>query len=776
MSANFSSIYPEFKLNVVKDEKKTSYAFEDYRLNALQAMLYHNGKEVSLPPKAVETLLVLVKHQGAIISKEELIKQVWKDTVVEESNLIHYLSVLRKTLGETHDGKPYIETFRRRGYRFNGEVRLLETAASENGSATPEMEQISTLPRHDVERSGNVLKVVDWQEPEHPLAVTLSAGNEDEKSSLFKNFSIGKSAILAALVVLLIASFFYLRSRVSRPQQSVANVKSELTILRLTNGAAPADATISPDGKYFVYHESDGSVSHFWLQQTGQSNRVEIIPPMLKLIRGKTFSPDGGFIYFVAQDKLGTSGSLYRVPTLGGVQSKILDDIDAPVSFSPDGKEMVFRRFNEQTRESRLIIAPSTGGEERVLLRWTAEQGILGFPAWSPKGNLIAFSTANTQSSQPITCTILGINPQTGATETLSSEHWDTCYRIAWTHDGQGLVFIGTKFGEGYSTQRDQVYYLSYPSGEAWRLTTDGNRYDVFSLGVTETDEIIALPTNRSSQIWQMNPNGDARTAVQITSGLADGRAGLATLPDGRVGYIARTGDSLNIWVANADGTNQKEVLNDPPAVEELRASPDGRFFVFSAQRNGFAHLFLMDTDGTNLRQLTFGDSYNVDSTVSPDGNWIIYCSVVVQGGNEKRSLWKIPSSGGTPILLTDKDYATPHFSPDGKFVSCVYREKEIIILSTADGSVVKTFDPVEVPQLNSGVRWTPDGQSLIYNVYQENYSNLWLQPINGGAARPLTDFRNGIIYNFAFSPDGSRLYVARGYPIHDAVLIKNFR
>jgi Tol biopolymer transport system component/DNA-binding winged helix-turn-helix (wHTH) protein len=759
---------------VVNNEKQTSYAFEDYRLDTLLAMLYRGEKEVALPPKVIETLLVLVENRGKIVSKNELIKRVWKDTVVEESNLIHYLYLLRKTLGPMQDGKPYIETFRRRGYRFNGEVRLLETAPSENGSAP--MEDISVVPCHDVERSGNVFKVVDWQEPEHPLAINIPAASDDGKTSLFKDLSIGKAAILAALVVLLITSFFYLRFRASRPLQSVANVKSELTILRLTNGAAPADATISLDGKYFVYHESDGGVSHLWLQQTGQSNRVEIIPPMLKLIRGKTFSPDGGFIYFVAQDKLGTSGSLYRVPTLGGVQNKILDAIDAPVSFSPDGNEMVFRRFNEQTGESFLIITPSTGGEERILLRWTTEQGLLGFPAWSPKGNLIAFSTTNTQNSQPITCTILGINPQTGATETLSSEHWSTCYRIAWTHDGQGLVFIGTKFGESYSTERDQVYYLSYPSGEARRLTTDGNRYDVFSLGVTETDEIIALPTNRSSQIWQMNPNGDAHTAMQFTSGLADGRAGLAPLPDGRIGYIARTGDSLNIWIANADGTNQKEVLNDPPAIEELRAAPDGRFFVFSAQRDGFNHLFLMDVAGTNLRQLTFGDSYNVDSTVSPDGNWIIYCSVVVQGGNEKRSLWKIPSSGGTPMMVTDKEFATPHFSPDGKFVSCVHKEKEILILSAEDGSVVRTFDPVNVPQLNSGARWSPDGQSLIYNVYQKNFSNLWMQPISGGAAHPLTNFSNGIIYNFAFSSDESRLYVARGYPIHDTVLIKNFR
>jgi Tol biopolymer transport system component len=337
------------------------------------------------------------------------------------------------------------------------------------------------------------------------------------------------------------------------------------------------------------------------------------------------------------------------------------------------------------------------------------------------------------------------------------------------------LIFIGTKTGEGYSTRRDQIYYLSYPQGEARRLTTDGNRYDVVSLGVTDRNEILAVPDSRSSQIWQMNPNGDARTAVQITHGLADGRAGLAPLADGRIGYVTRMGDNINVWLMNSDGSDQKQITYDPPVLEELRAAPDGRFFIFSTLRDGRNNLFVTDADGANLRQLTFGDNI-IDSTVSPDGNWIVYPSYSSADGNGKYALWKISSSGGGPVLLTDKNCGTPHFSPDSKFVSCVSEGTKLAILSAEDGSIVKTFDPVSIPILNNGARWTPDGQALVYRVLQKNLVNLWVQPINGGAAHPLTNFKNGIIHNFAFSSDGTRLYVARGYPIRDAVLIKNFR
>ena len=99
-------------------------------------------------------------------------QKIWADTIVEESNLAQYLHVLRKTLGATSDGKPYIETLKRRGYRFNGVVRVLKDG---NGLSPPIEEaghlgaevlnlqpKVSSSPSRRVERHGNVLAVADW--------------------------------------------------------------------------------------------------------------------------------------------------------------------------------------------------------------------------------------------------------------------------------------------------------------------------------------------------------------------------------------------------------------------------------------------------------------------------------------------------------------------------------------------------------------------------------------------------------------------------------------
>src|SRR5689334_18943967 len=101
---------------------------------------------------------------------------------------------------------------------------------------------------------------------------------------------------------------------------------------------------------------------------------------------------------------------------------------------------------------------------------------------------------------------------------------------MAWTHDAQGLIFIGTKAGRAYTTRRDQLSYLAVKNGESRRPTTDGSRHQALSLGITESDEILVVPYNRLSQIWRMNADGDSRSAVQITNVQTDGRAGIAPL------------------------------------------------------------------------------------------------------------------------------------------------------------------------------------------------------------------------------------------------------
>jgi|SRR5581483_6401202 len=128
-------------------ENARIYEFGGYLLDASQRYLFRDGHPVPLPPKAVETLLVLVENGGRVVDKAFLMKSVWPDVTVEENNLTQNVSMLRKTLGEGAGDLKLIETIPRRGYRFVAPVRVIEKPSAVEPATQP------FLPRARAARS-----------------------------------------------------------------------------------------------------------------------------------------------------------------------------------------------------------------------------------------------------------------------------------------------------------------------------------------------------------------------------------------------------------------------------------------------------------------------------------------------------------------------------------------------------------------------------------------------------------------------------------------------
>ena len=123
----------------------TSYHFGVFQLIPHEHQLLCNGNQIALPPKTFETLVVLVEKSGRLIEKEELMKTLWPDTFVEEANLTHHISALRKALGEKEDGQQYIQTVPRRGYRFVADVRKSVTEPHTLVELTPRKRSIRNV-------------------------------------------------------------------------------------------------------------------------------------------------------------------------------------------------------------------------------------------------------------------------------------------------------------------------------------------------------------------------------------------------------------------------------------------------------------------------------------------------------------------------------------------------------------------------------------------------------------------------------------------------------
>src|SRR5262245_9958346 len=104
-------------------EAKRVYEFDTFRLDPAERLLLRAGLRVQLPPKAFDALMLLIENSGRVVSKEEFFAKVWPDSLVEQGSLTVVISMIRKSLGEGQQGRKYVETVSKRGYRFLAQVR-----------------------------------------------------------------------------------------------------------------------------------------------------------------------------------------------------------------------------------------------------------------------------------------------------------------------------------------------------------------------------------------------------------------------------------------------------------------------------------------------------------------------------------------------------------------------------------------------------------------------------------------------------------------------------
>jgi eukaryotic-like serine/threonine-protein kinase len=180
-------------------QTKAVFEFGSYRLNPTERLLLREKAPVPLPPKAFDALVVMVESRGRLLGKDELLKTVWPDSFVEESNLAQHVSILRKALRDGEDGFQYIETVPRHGYRFIAEVRELEGLAPETN--------ISPGPTSGQQPS----KRIETGYSEAASSATAALAEAPEA----RHGKIWKIAVPVLLVALPVAGALYYRSHQS---------------------------------------------------------------------------------------------------------------------------------------------------------------------------------------------------------------------------------------------------------------------------------------------------------------------------------------------------------------------------------------------------------------------------------------------------------------------------------------------------------------------------------------------------------------------------------
>jgi len=311
-----------------------------------------------------------------------------------------------------------------------------------------------------------------------------------------------------------------------------------------------------------------------------------------------------------------------------------------------------------------------------------------------------------------------------------------------------------------------QLTLVSYPTGESRQLTTDTNDY--FHPSVSgDGRSIVASQVHGDFQI-EVAPasSPDAVQAVPLASHRDVWRWDWAA--DGRL-VIPQTPD---LRLVNPGG-GETVLLSDAQHISDQVTTCGGKYFVFrSAGRSGKAsmNLWRMDSDGTNLKQLTFGPNES-EPECALEGKWVFY---VDRGDNQ--AIKRVSIEGGQPeTLVRDASWGWS-VSPDGKrIVGRDVRELDHRLVLTVYSTEDKKTNYHELDQRASApLAFAPDPKAVVYVVREKGVDNLWEQPLDSSPPRQLTHFSKERIMRFRFSPDGSKLAIERGHVESDAVLLRD--
>jgi DNA-binding winged helix-turn-helix (wHTH) protein/tetratricopeptide (TPR) repeat protein len=206
-----------------KDVRSKVYVFHGFRLEEAQLRLLYQDQPIPLKPKILDLLLFLIRKRGQLVSKEELMKGIWPDAIVEENNITVSMSILRKSLGEERGTRQFIETVPRRGYRFVADVTVTTELLTEKIPAVEPNPSLQIEPQDD--------------EPIDSLAVIPQDGPTKDSNVEYLSDGITESIInvlsrVPKLRVLACSTVFRFKGKDVDPQQvgQVLNVKAVMMI------------------------------------------------------------------------------------------------------------------------------------------------------------------------------------------------------------------------------------------------------------------------------------------------------------------------------------------------------------------------------------------------------------------------------------------------------------------------------------------------------------------------------------------------------------------
>jgi len=704
-------------------QPKHIYEFGPFRLDATERLLLRDGADVPLTPRVFDLLLVLVEQPGRLLEKDELLKAVWRDTVVEEANLSANISILRKALGDGENGLRYIETVPKRGYRFVARVKNVVDDRAEPMIQEQPGSQHTAVEEEQAAIAGELITA-------HPAVKAVDASRK------VKRYQRSVLLALAALMLSGVGLAYFVLRRPPPPKVTASaqitrdgHPKFHLSFHHFMN-------SLVTDGPRLYFSEK---VNEQWViaQVSSAGGETVTIPTSFSTAFLRDISPSRSELLVES----GAGGPLWALPVLGSAPRRLGNVNSYGATWSLDGRQLVY------SSDFTLYLAKSDGTETRQLV---TVDGRPFWPRWSPDNRRLRFTVRDTTGSDSLwEVGADGANPHP-LLPGWNSPAAECCGN--WSADGRYFVFQSTRNRttniwaireQAGPFRRDSQgpvqltfgplnYYAPVPSQDGKKL---------FAVGELQRGELARY--DLKTQQWASYLPGLAAEHLDFSK---DGEwVAYVTYPDG------------DLWRSKTDGRERRQLSFPPMRASTPRWSPDGKQIVFAARAPGkHWKTYLISAEGGTPQQQTpeehvADDQFkearsHVNIGDERDPGWSADGKTLVFGSNgaihfldlSTRRVSKLPAPG----------WYSPRWAPDGRYIAALGSRSSLLLFDTTTQKWTEL-----APRQVMWPHWSRDGKHIYFAGFSENDRALFRVRIGDQKVERLASLKDFRLANGVWGP-----------------------
>jgi len=579
--------------------------------------------------------------------------------------------------------------------------------------------------------------------------------------------------IATALVLLWVA-----RDRFGRP---AAKASPDTRVIRLTDlpGLEESPA-ISPDGKSVAFTADVGGKRQIFVQLIAGGAPLQITRDAVDH-EFPRWSPDSSSILYFSPAVSGAiQGSIWEIPTFGGVPRRVVDSVGGTDVSPTDGRLALFRLAKEGIQ---LVTTSEDGSRFDLVAQFTPTTYYL-YPRWSPDGKWIAFQRGDT-----IRFDIFAVPANRGEPRQLTHDN-TMMSGFAWLPDSTGIIYSSSRGGTMPYLPTLGLWEVRLSDGRVRQVISGETSY--MNPDISKSGAILASRMKLQTDIWKFPvegpPTENVRRAVRVTRQTGQVLTPTAS-PDGKeVAFLSDSGGHANLWVVNTENGGLRQITQerDPSvALGVPQWSPDGRTIVFVSSRGNPGlkfGLWLVDSDGSNLRSVA---NPGLGPAWSQDGRWVYYSTWSGVTATDV-VLKKVPVDGGPPVTVRTERLrnvigihgATLYYvferpivdgTPEFEIRAATPEDGPFRVLARIPSSRAPIWQIVN-PALS------PDGKWMAQALSDGFTTNVWALSTTTGEWRQITDFGERATFiarRLSWSPDGRFVLAAVAEGDSDIVLLE---